>query len=60
MPRSDIVALYAKLAAHIADGILRVPVQATFPIDDIRQAVALSNAYRRAGKVLMTPNGAIR
>lgn len=60
MPRSDIVALYAKLAAHIADGILRVPVQATFPIDDIEQAVALSNAYRRAGKVLVTPNGAIR
>ena len=59
MPRSDIVALYAKLAARIADGSLRVPVQATFSIDDIKQAVALSNAYRRAGKVLVTPNAAI-
>jgi hypothetical protein len=38
---------------------LRVPVQATFAIEDIKQAVMLSNAYHRAGKVLVTPNGKV-
>jgi mitochondrial enoyl-[acyl-carrier protein] reductase / trans-2-enoyl-CoA reductase len=59
MPRPEIAALYGKLAARIADGSLRVPVQATFTIEDIKQAVALSNAYHRAGKVLVTPNGKV-
>jgi trans-2-enoyl-CoA reductase len=59
MPRPEIAALYGKLAARIADGSLRVPVQATFAIEDIKQAVALSNAYHRAGKVLVTPNGKV-
>jgi trans-2-enoyl-CoA reductase len=57
MPRADIVALYGKLAARIADGTLHVPVQATFGIEDIKQALALANGYRRTGKVLVTPNG---
>jgi len=47
------------LAARIADGSLRVPVQATFAIENIKQAVALSNAHHRAGKVLVTPNGKV-
>ncbi len=59
MSRQEIVALYGKLAARIADGSLRVPVQATFPIEDIKQAVALANGYKRAGKVLVTPNGPV-
>ncbi len=59
MAREEIAALYGKLAAHIAAGTLRVPVQATFPIEDIKQAAALSNAYRRTGKVLVTPNGPV-
>jgi NADPH:quinone reductase-like Zn-dependent oxidoreductase len=59
MARADIAALYGKLTARIADGTLRVPVQATFAIEDIKQAVALSNGYRRAGKVLVTPNGPV-
>jgi trans-2-enoyl-CoA reductase len=57
--RADVVALYGKLAACIADGSLRVPVQATFPIEEIKPALALSNAYHRAGKVLVTPNGKV-
>jgi trans-2-enoyl-CoA reductase len=59
MPRPEIAALYGKLAARIADGSLRVPVQAAFAIEDIKQAVALANAYHRAGKVLVTPNGKV-
>jgi hypothetical protein len=34
-----------------------VPVQATFAIENIKEALALANGYRRAGKVLVTPNG---
>ena len=57
MPRAEVAALYGKLAARVADGSLHVPVQATYPIEDIKQALALANGYRRAGKVLVTPNG---
>lgn len=59
LPREEIVALYAKLAAQIADGTIRVPVEATFAIDAIREAVAFAQAYRRTGKVLVTPNGPV-
>jgi trans-2-enoyl-CoA reductase len=59
MSRDEIVALYGRLARRIADGSVRVPVQATFPIEEIRKAVALTNAYGRAGKVLVTPNGPV-
>ena len=42
MAREEIASLYAGLTARIADGSLRVPVQATFAIEDIKQAVALA------------------
>ena len=51
--------LYGGLAKHVADGSLRVPIQATFPIEEIKQALALANGYHRAGKVLVTPNGPV-
>ncbi len=57
MARAEVAALYGTLAARIADGSLHVPVQKTFPIEEIKQALALANGYRRAGKVLVTPNG---
>ena len=57
--REEVVALYGGLAKRIADGSLRVPVAATFRIEDIKKAVALANGYSRAGKVLVTPNGPI-
>jgi NADPH:quinone reductase-like Zn-dependent oxidoreductase len=57
LSREEVSALYAKLAVRIADGTIHVPVQATFPIEDIGQAVALANGYHRSGKVLVTPNG---
>lgn len=60
LPHAEIVALYGKLAGRIADGSIHVPVQATFPIEQIKQAVAASNGYRRTGKVLVTPNGSLR
>jgi trans-2-enoyl-CoA reductase len=57
MAPAEIRELYGMLAGRIADGSLRVPVEATFPIDEIAKAVAQANAYRRAGTVLVTPNG---
>jgi len=59
MAKPEIAALYGRLAARVVDGTLHVPVQAVFPIEEIKQAVALSNAYHRGGKVLVTPNGPV-
>jgi NADPH:quinone reductase-like Zn-dependent oxidoreductase len=55
----EIADLYSGLAARMADRSLRVHVEATFPIEDIKQAVSVANAYRRAGKILVMPNGQI-
>jgi NADPH:quinone reductase-like Zn-dependent oxidoreductase len=43
----------------MAAGTLRIAVEKTFPLEEIKQAVALANAYRRGGKVLVTPNGPV-
>jgi hypothetical protein len=43
----------------MADRSLRVHVEAAFPIEEITQAVAVANAYRRTGKILVMPNGQI-
>ena len=59
MSREEIATLYGGLAKRIADGALQVPIQATFPIEEIKRALALSNGYHRAGKVLVTPNGPV-
>jgi NADPH:quinone reductase-like Zn-dependent oxidoreductase len=60
LSRSDVAALYEGLARRMADGTLRVNVEATFPLEEIKAAVARANAYRRSGKVLVTPNGPLR
>ena len=60
LSRQEVEALYAGLARRMAEGTLRIPVEKTFPIEEIKEAVALANAYRRGGKVLVTPNGPVR
>ena len=60
LSRPEVVALYTGLARRMAEGTLRIAVEKTFPLEEIRRAVALSNAYRRGGKVLVTPNGPVR
>jgi NADPH:quinone reductase-like Zn-dependent oxidoreductase len=57
--REDVTALYDGLARRMADGTLRIAVERTFPLEEIKQAVAFANAYRRSGKVLVTPNGPV-
>jgi NADPH:quinone reductase-like Zn-dependent oxidoreductase len=50
-------ALYADLAAKLRDGTLRAPVEATYPIDEIKAALVHAQRGGRDGKVLVLPNG---
>jgi len=50
-------ALYADLAARLASGALRVPVEASYPIEEIGAALAHAAREARGGKILVTPNG---
>jgi len=59
LSREEVAALYDGLARRMADGTLRVAVEKTFPLEEIKDAVTLANAYRRGGKVLVTPNGPV-
>jgi mitochondrial enoyl-[acyl-carrier protein] reductase / trans-2-enoyl-CoA reductase len=50
-------AIYADLGGKIRDGVLKASVEATYPIDDIEQALAHAQRGGRNGKVLVLPNG---
>ena len=51
-PRREIGAAYTRLASLIAEGVLRAPVAATYPLEQYRDAVAHAVQTGRAGKVL--------
>ncbi len=51
-------ALFAELAGLIASGQLSARIQATYSIDEIKQAVAAAAAGERVGKIVLLPNGA--
>ena len=59
MARPDLETLYGGLAARIADGTLRVEIEATYPIEEIKAAVAHAGREGRGGKVLVLPNGPV-
>ena len=59
MARPDVEALYDDLAARIAHGTLRVEVEATYPIEEIKAALAHAGRAGRAGKILVLPNGPV-
>jgi NADPH:quinone reductase-like Zn-dependent oxidoreductase len=48
-------ALMARMAKLLADGTLYAPVDATFPLENIREALARAIEGGRQGKVLLTP-----
>ncbi len=50
-------ALFGELVGLIAAGQLSARVQATYGIDQVKQAVAAAAAGERDGKVLLLPNG---
>lgn len=55
-PQEQRAALFAELAGLIAQGKLYARVQATYGIDQIKQAVAAAAAGERTGKIVLTPN----
>ncbi|HJU19735.1 MAG TPA: zinc-dependent alcohol dehydrogenase family protein [Stellaceae bacterium] len=55
--KAQVRELYADLAAKMRAGILRAPVEATYPIDDITEALIHAQRRGRHGKVLVLPNG---
>lgn len=54
---AQVRALYADLAAKLRDGVLSAPVDSTYPIEDIKQALAHAQQGGRHGKILVLPNG---
>jgi NADPH:quinone reductase-like Zn-dependent oxidoreductase len=59
MQRQDLEALYAELSRRVASGALRVEVEATYPIEEIKVALAHARREGRYGKILVTPNGPV-
>jgi NADPH:quinone reductase-like Zn-dependent oxidoreductase len=59
MARPDVEALYGDLAGRMADGTLRVEIEATYPIEEIKAALAHAARAGRSGKVLVLPNGPV-
>jgi mitochondrial enoyl-[acyl-carrier protein] reductase / trans-2-enoyl-CoA reductase len=49
--------VYANLAAKLRDGVLKAPIEAYYPIDEIKQALVHAQRGGRDGKVLVLPNG---
>jgi trans-2-enoyl-CoA reductase len=56
MARPALEGLYADLARRVAAGELRVEVEATYGIDDIKAALEHAGRGGRGGKVLVLPN----
>jgi trans-2-enoyl-CoA reductase len=50
-------AIYADLATKVCDGVLRAPIDAFYPIEEIRSALIRAQEGGRHGKVLVLPNG---
>lgn len=57
MSRAGKQAFYDRLAGLVADGTLAMPVEATYPIERIADALAHASREGRDGKILVTPNG---
>ena len=51
------MAVFGEVAALIADGTLKSRIQATYTIDQIKEAVGAAAAGEREGKILLVPNG---
>jgi NADPH:quinone reductase-like Zn-dependent oxidoreductase len=55
-PRAEIEKVVGEIVDLIARGVLSVPVDSTYPIEDYQAAFARHNSPERAGKVLLTFN----
>ena len=52
----DIAATYAELGPLVVDGTIRVAIEATYPLDSVREALTHAARPTRHGKVLLLPN----
>ncbi len=50
----EIAALYATMAKQFIDGTLQAPVQASYPLEHVAQALAQAAGEHRNGKILFT------
>ena len=48
--------LYAGLVQQIANGVLSAPVEETYPLDQLADALRHADQQGRGGKILLTPN----
>jgi NADPH:quinone reductase-like Zn-dependent oxidoreductase len=53
----EVRAIYADLTGKVRAGVLKAPIEATYPIDEIKAALAHAQRGGRHGKVLVLPNG---
>jgi mitochondrial enoyl-[acyl-carrier protein] reductase / trans-2-enoyl-CoA reductase len=57
--REQVRAIYADLGNKLRNGVLRAPIDATYPIEEIKQALTHAQRGGRDGKVLVLPNGPV-
>ena len=57
--REQVRALYAELGTRLRDGVLQAPIDSTYPIEQIREALIHAQRAGRHGKILVLPNGPI-
>jgi len=55
--QGQVRAIYADLAVKLRDGVLRAPIDAFYPIEEIKPALVRAQQGGRNGKVLVLPNG---
>ena len=56
---AEVRALYADLGRQILGGALSAPVEAVYPIEDIKAALKHAQQGERRGKILVAPNGPV-
>lgn len=54
-PRPELERIYTELAELVAEGAIGATVEATYPLDRYREALAHAGQQERSGKILFTP-----
>ena len=57
--RAGVQEIYDELVSQILDGTVYAPVEAVYPIEKIREALAHSQRPAHGGKILVAPNGMV-
>jgi len=54
-PKEEVFSVYQSLANRVAAGKLEQPVDAAFPLEEFKEALARQNEPGRSGKILLSP-----